>query len=193
MFYSVKKDDTSRISCGELCFSSEGCLLFYWNNSSCYILNTDDSSGIQSVDITSVYVKGDLKDQCNLDGYMTILGGVLCIKEYTKRDDWFAANVTCNQDGGQLLVMKTNVFHLKLEALKTIPLAGDKYNIGGSDQITEGDWRWTDDSPVTTEEWLGRNPNNKNGVEHCLQLKSLKLNDINCVRSFPFLCEKQSI
>ncbi|XP_050413435.1 hepatic lectin, partial [Patella vulgata] len=177
------------------CISTEGCTYFYWHNRSCYILNTA-SPGKHSVNITSIYVDDVLKDKCNLDGYDAIFGGVLCVKKYDTQMIWADAKTTCEQDGGQLLVMRTSVFYIKLEALKSLqPSVDVKHWIGGNDLTTEGEFTWIDDgSDVTTKGWSIGNPDNTNGNEDCLQfMMHLVLNDDNC--DFPcfFLCEKPLI
>ncbi|KAK6175270.1 hypothetical protein SNE40_013767 [Patella caerulea] len=186
-FYSREVNDISLVTCALVCLSAESCTYFYWHNRSCFIVNAA-SPGNSSVNITSIYVDDDLKDMCNLDGYNTIFGGVLCVKVYDVEKNWKNANTTCEQDGGQILVMRTSVFYIKLEALSLLPHG--EYWIGGHDMAKEGEFTWIDGSDVTTDGWEDGQPDNYNGLEDCLQFKHLKLNDKNCIGRLKFLCEK---
>ncbi|KAK6192624.1 hypothetical protein SNE40_004066 [Patella caerulea] len=188
-FNSIEINDASRITCARFCLSTEGCTYFYWHSDSCYILNAA-TPGNSSVNISHIFVNDELKDRCNLDGYMTILGGALCVKIYNTKKNWTGANDTCQQDGGQLLVMGTNVFYIKLYALETIKLAipYTEYWIGGNDLTTEGEFTWIDGTGVITEGWKPGQPNG-NEVANCLQFHDLKFNDNACDVARRFLCE----
>jgi len=61
--------------------------------------------------------------------------------------------------------------------------AGAKqYWLGGNDLLREGDWRWTDGSPVTINFWSGGSTDNWRGKEHCMSWwrESGMLNDMDC-------------
>lgn len=53
--------------------------------------------------------------------------------------------------------------------------------IGFNDLDLEGDWRWSDGSPVTFTNWNGGEPNNSSGVEHFAEMlgSSGRWNDLN--------------
>ncbi|KAL7841695.1 hypothetical protein SRHO_G00253860 [Serrasalmus rhombeus] len=66
--------------------------------------------------------------------------------------------------------------------------------IGLSDAKSEGQWKWVDESPLTTAFWRNGEPNNANGDENCAVFsttaETLKAwNDIPCSYKAGWICE----
>ncbi|KAL4226218.1 hypothetical protein ACF0H5_014203 [Mactra antiquata] len=64
--------------------------------------------------------------------------------------------------------------------------------IGGNDIDEEGIWRWSDSSLI--DNWIGENPSNTGGYEHCAEVVVAKVfkyawNDNKCSVKKPFICE----
>ena len=64
----------------------------------------------------------------------------------------------------------------------------DVYWIGLSDQEQEGNFRWTDGSPVGTVKWMTHEPDG-NGGEDCIATHRNGLCDAPCWAKPYFLCE----
>ncbi|XP_075962147.1 lactose-binding lectin l-2-like [Anarhichas minor] len=63
--------------------------------------------------------------------------------------------------------------------------------IGLSDIHKEGTWMWSDGSRSNFVYWSNGQPDNNNGVEHCVQTNypgEKKWNDAPCSRTFPSVC-----
>jgi len=76
-----------------------------------------------------------------------------------------------------------------------------RYWVGATDDNHEGDWRWTDNTPVAGDIWWPGEPNDAgwpNGLhENCAainynwELNIVALNDLNCTATPSyFICEK---
>jgi len=60
----------------------------------------------------------------------------------------------------------------------------------GLTDFKEGVWIWSDGSPFAFNNWSGSGPSNSWGNEDCVQWVNGKWNDINCARTFHFMCKK---
>ena len=66
--------------------------------------------------------------------------------------------------------------------------------IGLDDIVTEGDYMWTDGSPLAYTNWRNNEPNNFGGNEDCVEFRmGLGWNDHSCDRLFTSVCEKEYI
>lgn len=68
--------------------------------------------------------------------------------------------------------------------------------LGGSDLENEGVWVWTTSGRYfSVTDWHTRTirePNNRNGNEHCLELNNIlgyEWNDDNCLKRNKYICE----
>ena len=64
--------------------------------------------------------------------------------------------------------------------------------IGANDIDAEGSWVWTDGSVWNYTNWFPGEPNNFNGVEHCVIGLIGGWTDFQCAVRFPFICKKLS-
>lgn len=112
---------------------------------------------------------------------------------------WMQGKLHCEEQGGYLATitsLKEDEFvHVKV--LNRLP--GLSYFwIGGTDEDTEGAWRWVSGETWDFQNWQAGEPNNKAGFEHCLCYKSARgklpgWNDYSCLeQTFGFVCEWDS-
>lgn len=112
--------------------------------------------------------------------------------------DWLAANAACRNDPTtgraytHLVVIGADIERIEIEAT----LGVEDTWIGLSDRVLEGSWRW-----VTLEDiagypevgspaWYPFEPNNQNGMEHCVHTKlEGGFNDVECNTLRTFVCE----
>ena len=75
---------------------------------------------------------------------------------------------------------------------------GSKWWIGLNDRAIEGDFVWSDGTPVGYTNWNSSEPNNAGGNEDCGQLNRFNENNSNepgtwndepCSTGMPFICE----
>jgi hypothetical protein len=90
-------------------------------------------------------------------------------KVFPDQLSWHEARVRCQQLGGHLAVVKSeeeNRFLTTLVRARGI----DVVWLGATDEKLEGRWVWVDGEPMRYSDWspVGRQPNNKNGLEHYL-------------------------
>ncbi|XP_052763180.1 perlucin-like [Mya arenaria] len=67
--------------------------------------------------------------------------------------------------------------------------------MGLSDDDIEGQFRWTDNQPLTFTDWFPGEPNNANGVEDCAMFDhnhNFKWNDVACNQQYFSICELKS-
>ncbi|KAK6177468.1 hypothetical protein SNE40_015562 [Patella caerulea] len=192
MDYSVSFEDISLTKCSMQCASHPGCKLFHYDgDSTCYILNMVDK-GLDSVDIQTLHVDQSLNERCNnLSGYLSLTGGVFCIKVFRYGLNWMTAKARCEQDGGNLVIIKQTELSLKMEAIKTLDIRpGIFYWIGLNDIGEEGKMIWVDGSTLDTNVWAPGEPNNSYGSEDCCTIVShYWLNDQSCSAPHHFVCE----
>jgi formylglycine-generating enzyme required for sulfatase activity/serine/threonine protein kinase len=92
-------------------------------------------------------------------------------KVFTQDLTWHEAKAACEQMGGRLAIITdaaTNRF-----VVSQLSASGlDGAWLGATDEVSEGRWVWVDGSPLGFNDWdtLGKQPNNKGGLEHYLVL-----------------------
>lgn len=105
---------------------------------------------------------------------------------------WTFAQDWCKSQGGNLAVIDSQAEN----DFVTSYLRDMKYHtwIGLSDLLVENQYAWSDGvSPVLYTNWNHNEPNNANGVEHCVTithtiLQSGKWNDDACHKNHSFVC-----
>uniref|UniRef100_A0A8C9Z4X0 C-type lectin domain-containing protein n=1 Tax=Sander lucioperca TaxID=283035 RepID=A0A8C9Z4X0_SANLU len=100
----------------------------------------------------------------------------------------------CKSDGGNLASVHSEEEHVFLRTFIN-QVTGENITswIGGSDSVQEGEWMWSDGSTFDYKHWDKGQPDNKGGVENCLQMnyEERDWNDAPCNIIYPFLCSKK--
>ncbi len=90
---------------------------------------------------------------------------------FTNATTWHEAKKKCEEMRGRLAKVRSreeNDFLVELARSANV----DGLWLGATDEAKEGDWKWSDGSPLTYTNWsrIGNQPNNKGGLEHYLLL-----------------------
>ena len=113
-------------------------------------------------------------------------------KYYVQRETsktWFEARDDCESLGGFLVTANTPADLNALLAVVTDP--NGEYWIGGNDLETEGVFTWHSGERQTIDStmWKVGEPNNHNGIQHCLESYIRKLNDLKCELYSKYMCQ----
>ncbi|XP_060720561.1 CD209 antigen-like protein 2 [Tachysurus vachellii] len=115
-----------------------------------------------------------------------------------EKKNWFDSRAECRKNGADLVIIKSREEQDFIDALRS----GKSAWIGLSDQVTEGTWKWVDNTSLTTNYWWSKEPNNFNGDEDCAEIgyipddgrpvtnKLNTWNDNSCLSSLFWICEK---
>ena len=79
---------------------------------------------------------------------------------------WIQAKLDAENRGGKLACIKNAEDQSSVEAV----MQGGSYWIGGTDEVTEGQWKWVDGEAMSFENWAAGEPNDTNGGENALQI-----------------------
>ena len=90
---------------------------------------------------------------------------------FTRGETWNNAREKCKKLGAELVKIESadeNEF-IKTTVLRTTASSPVAYWIGLSDQVKEGEWKWTDGSLLgdKNSNWKIRNPDNFENNENC--------------------------
>ena len=90
---------------------------------------------------------------------------------HTNHLKWSQARAFCQRQQGDLASI-----HSRAEQVTVAKLAG-RYSvwIGFNDRVTEGQWKWSDNSPVVAYNWDVGEPNDYNNYEDCVQVKGFTM------------------
>ena len=93
---------------------------------------------------------------------------------------WTQAKSDAENRGGKLACIKSAEDQSSVEAV----MQGGSYWIGGTDEITEGQWKWVDGEAMSFENWAAGEPNDVAGGENALQIyASGKWNDLPAINT----------
>ena len=108
---------------------------------------------------------------------------------FTPAKTWSAAKADCETRGGHLA---TSTSEEKNEFLTTLT-KGTSVWIGGTDEGTEGNWRWVTGEKWSYTNWHPAQPDNAGSREHYLQFnrwdKTSQWNDLPNHYLLPYVCE----
>ncbi|XP_031150884.1 galactose-specific lectin nattectin-like isoform X6 [Sander lucioperca] len=120
--------------------------------------------------------------------------GSRCFSFNFQGKSWVDAENFCKSDGGNLASVHSEEEHVFLRTFIN-QVTGENITswIGGSDSVQEGEWMWSDGSTFDYKHWDKGQPDNKGGVENCLQMnyEERDWNDAPCNIIYPFLCSKK--
>ncbi|KAL4616785.1 C-type lectin domain family 4 member C [Arapaima gigas] len=113
---------------------------------------------------------------------------------------WEDSKASCESMGSHLTILHTHKQHDALEAEATKNRGTEYYYwIGLSDIVTEGDWRWVDNSTVNNTYWSISEPDNhlSGGIngEDCavLNSRSKSWSDVPCDFLYKRICEMEAV
>ena len=120
-------------------------------------------------------------------------------KYYNEEKTWHEAKISCATKGGNLAVLPSAHRWQRLQSYialmdnKTLISAKSQLWIGGTDNETEGEWKWIDGSLWKAEEvhWHSYSNRGKGGDgADCLRLDEGKFwDDVSCTEKFRFVCD----
>jgi len=111
-------------------------------------------------------------------------------KVFRMRLTWHLAGQECEKMGGYLLRIESAGEQAFVNGL--VGPGQYAFWIDGSDEMKEGDWRFSDGQRITYSNWDSLNPSNHNGGEHALEIQQKqggRWNDNSSGRRQPFVCE----
>ncbi|XP_076110015.1 perlucin-like protein isoform X2 [Mytilus galloprovincialis] len=134
----------------------------------------------------------DTSDVNCITGWITTFGLRSCYLFSNDHKDWIGAQSGCRKLGGSLTDIETNneLNFLDHRVRSTLSV----YWIGGTDNGTEGKFRWEPSGqPFNVTKWNPGEPNNVGNIEDCVyyyqQDGATGWNDANCNSKFSYICE----
>uniref|UniRef100_A0A3Q2D532 C-type lectin domain-containing protein n=1 Tax=Cyprinodon variegatus TaxID=28743 RepID=A0A3Q2D532_CYPVA len=100
----------------------------------------------------------------------------------TKSGSWDEGRKDCITRGADLVVIN--------DKEEQVLFANEAAWIGLIDKETEGSWKWVDGTSMTLSFWGDDQPDNWKGDEDCGQYINKRWNDLSCVASLKWICEK---
>jgi len=120
------------------------------------------------------------------NGYTQV--GSKCWKVSTTLSNFLDALQECNGEGGSLASIGSQA-----EQTQLVSMIGTANTwIGFEDITNEGNFRWTDGSAVTFQNWKPNQPNNNNNRQHCVNVRpsdSGLWDDVVCGKLQPYVCQ----
>ena len=100
---------------------------------------------------------------------------------------WADAQVACQAQGGDLVVLEDADENLQVSALAA---ARSTWWIGATDAAAEGTWRWIDGREADFDAWALFQPDNFFNEDCALQSSSGSWNDAGCEEALAYVCER---
>ncbi|XP_078315426.1 C-type lectin domain family 9 member A-like [Crassostrea virginica] len=87
---------------------------------------------------------------CEKRGHILSSKFGLCFDLFTNQLPWNQSRETCQNDGGQLVMLDTvPKIEFMTDYISHLFPSATYWHVGASDETTEGDWRWPNGAPVT--------------------------------------------
>uniref|UniRef100_A0AAZ3RL10 C-type lectin domain-containing protein n=1 Tax=Oncorhynchus tshawytscha TaxID=74940 RepID=A0AAZ3RL10_ONCTS len=108
-----------------------------------------------------------------------------------RKKSWEESRQDCRNRGAHLVVIKSQEQQTFVNWLCGVK---NYVWIGLTDSVTEGTWKWVDDTPLTTKYWNSKEPNG-GGAENCVYFYSWSSDtgewwDYDCSYKYRWICEK---
>jgi len=101
--------------------------------------------------------------------------------------NYLAAILECERRGGSLVTVESQA---EQDALYALTGSAGAW-IGLADFLDEGEFGWTDGSPLTFSNFRPGQPNNGNNNQHCTWIRPDGLwDDITCKKQEQYVCQK---
>ncbi|XP_073670710.1 ladderlectin-like [Paramisgurnus dabryanus] len=116
--------------------------------------------------------------------------GLQCYKFFPQLVNWTTSEKNCQSIDSNLASVRNTVDNNFLLSLVS---ADTQAWIGGHDGEIEGQWLWSDGSQFDFSNWCPKEPNNKGGTEHCLEINHTTnrcWNDESCLTTMGYICAK---
>ncbi|XP_025089337.1 C-type lectin mannose-binding isoform-like [Pomacea canaliculata] len=120
-----------------------------------------------------------------------------CLKMYSVKQDYQTATMRCQTDGAHLFHLKSRVQDVPalvylLDTMgKVLYDTPDGLWIGVNDIEVEGQFLWSDRSPLLRENglWAPGEPNNSNNEDCVVVSNGIVFNDLPCTRKQEYICQ----
>ena len=111
------------------------------------------------------------------------------VKNETK--NWYEAEAYCKAIGGSLASFKSFNGYYNFRIGQQLSLKGDRaFWIGLNILDKDKGYQWSDESPVSYQNWAFGQPDNHNGAENCVETRAAGTwYDSNCYASKGYVCK----
>ncbi|XP_067915863.1 C-type lectin BjL-like [Heterodontus francisci] len=126
------------------------------------------------------------------EGWVNFAALSSCYQVFDDKESWKTAEKYCEDDEhsahlASVMTEEHNTFLGKLIEQKGI--TDHSAWIGLSDRCKEGTFKWRDGSSLSFSKWASNQPDNYQGKEHCVHIRSGDFwNDLPCEWKLPFVC-----